>query len=136
MRSPQFKCTPVCFLILGNFSAFRTNLLVQSTLKIIKLCHVESHLSSHTLVPNRFNCPPNPVSCPSYFPPHQQVATHRLSCLERPLLHNARRTVHSPLKLFATVGLSRERLVRTTRHKSIPIIDYTALIEEATNMIV
>ena len=98
MRNLQFKCTPVCFLILGNFNAFHTNLLVQSTLKIIKLYHVESHLSSHTLVQNRFNCPPNPVSRPSYFTPHQQVATHRLTFLELPLLRNARTTILSQLK--------------------------------------
>ena len=108
MRNLQFKCTPVCFLILGNFSAFHTNLLVQSTLKIIKLCHVESHLSSHTLVQNRFNCPPSPVSCPSYFTPHQQVATHSLTFPELPLFHNARRTILSQWKGWAAVGLSRE----------------------------
>lgn len=33
---------------------------------------------------------------------------HSLTFLELPLLHNARRTILAPLKLFATVGPSGE----------------------------
>lgn len=52
----------------------------------------------------------------------------------------------SQLKFFATVGPEqrarppigdlKKRFVRTTRHKSVPIIDHTALVEEATRMVV